>query len=159
MVRDTKESKEISIWISYEDTLENQSKFLNWVEILSKNKGVVPFYSRKTFFRLLSKATLTVGRGQKVYYRTKNGVLLPMGNLHYFAQRLSYQTVTNTKWKFKGKEYIIPINELWNLLQDHLLRIYPYAQAEAIKMSAERFRVQAQPGSVDYYPTTRSFRE
>ena len=129
-----KEAKEISIWISYEDTLVNQTRFLAWVEILSKRKGIVPPHQRKTFFRLLSKATLTVGRGQRVFYRTKDGTMLPMGNLHYFAERLAYQTSINTKWKYKDKIYEVPLSKLWDLLQDHLLRIYPYAQEQAIRM-------------------------
>ena len=154
-----KANTEISIWISYEDTLENQNKFLNWVEILQKNKGIVPHQHRKAFFRLLSKATLTVGRGQKVVYKTKEGVRIPMGNLLYFGQIMAYQTRKISKWTFGNKIYNIPIENLWSLLKDHLLRVFPYAQNEAIRMSAERFRGQAKPGSVEYFPSTRSFRE
>ena len=153
-----KEQKEISIWISYEDTLINQDKFLAWVEILEKTKGLVPPPQRKTFFRQLSKATLTVGRGQRVVYKTEKGMRIPLGNLHYFAQRMAYQTHRLTKWKFSNKIYEIPIEKLWGLLKDYLLQIYPYAQNEALRMSAERFRVQAKPGSVEYFPSSRSFR-
>jgi len=155
----SKANTELSIWISYEDTLENQSKFLNWVEILEKNKGIVPPAHRKTFFKQLSKATLTVGRGQKVIYKTTQGKRIPMGNLLYFGQIMAYQTKKVTKWKYGNKVYDIDIDKLWGLLKDHLLRIFPYAQNEAIRMSAERFRGQAKPGSVEYFPSTRSFRE
>jgi len=154
-----KSDTEISIWISYEDTLANQNKFLNWVELLEKNKGIVPPHQRKTFFRQLSKATLTVGRGQKVVYKTKEGVRIPMGSLLYFGQIMAYQDKKITKWKYNNRKYDVPIERLWALLKDHLLKVFPYAQNEAIRMSAERFRGQAKPGSVEYFPSTRSFRE
>jgi len=153
------ESKEISIWISYEDTLENQSRFLSWIEILAKKNETVAPISRKTFFRNLSKATLTIGRADKVIYKAKDGTRIPMGNLHYFAEKLTYFTKPETRWTYGGKTYTIRIGELWNLLKEHMLRIYPYAQNEAIKMSAERFRIQARPGSVEYFPSSRSYKE
>jgi len=154
-----KAEKEISIWISYEDTLENQNKFLAWIEIMEKTKGTVPPQQRARFFKQLSKATLTVGRGQKAVYKTKKGKRLPMGNVHYFAQRLAYQTNQITKWKFGTDTYEIPISELWRLLKDYLLQIFPYAQNEALRMSAERFRNQSKPGSVEYFPSSRAYKD
>jgi len=155
MARDS----ELSIWISYEDTLENQYKFISWLEALEEDNRCILPTKRKSFFRLLSKATLTIGRGDRVIYKTKDGHMISMGHLHYFAQKLAYLEKPRLKVKFAGKLFTIEIKELWHLLKDHVLRINPYAQSEALRMSAERFRGQAKPGSVEYKPSTRAYRE
>jgi len=150
--------REIAIWISYEDTITIQNKFLDWIELLAKGNKILPPHQRKIFLKRLSRATLTIGRGDKVVYVTEDNTRIPMGTVHLFAAKLAYQTKPKTKWKFRGKIYTIDIKRLWILLRDELLRIYPHAQSEAIRMSAERFRMQAKPGSVEYSPSTRSYR-
>lgn len=150
-----KESTEDQIRLTFEDTLTHQTKLRNWIEILAREKVPLKPSQRETFIRVFNKATLTVGRPKIVVYTTPYGKKIPLGKLHYFAQKMTYIQTTPVKMKYKNIEYQIPIEKLWFTLLDYLLNVFPYSLDLALRMSAERFRLQARPGSVEYYPTNK----
>lgn len=157
----TKESQEVSVRLYHEDTLDSQNRFRKWLELLIKNKGTIPPGQRDTFFTSLSKSTFEIGRGQNVFYLTKDGVRIKLGTFYTFAESMAYQTNEIVKLQYPpriGKVYEIPIEELWKVVLKHFLRIRPYALEEARRLSAERFRVQAKGDSVEFFPSVRTHR-
>jgi len=153
------ESTEDQIRLTFEDTLTNQTKLRNWLEILARDKLTLKPTQRDSFIRTFNKATLTVGRPKLVVIKLPNGKKAPLGKLHYFAQKMTYITTKEVKIKYKGKNYKIPIEHLWLTLLEYLLNVFPYSLDLALRMSAERFRFQARPGSVDYFPSSRAYSE
>lgn len=153
-----KDSKEISVRLYHEDTLEVQNKFRNWIEILIKNKGIVPASTRNTYFKQLSKSTFEIGRGQTIVHTTKDGTRIVLGRFYKFAQTMAYQTKPIIHMSYKNKKHHIPIEDLWRTLHNKLLDIFPSALEEARRLSAERFRLQSSPGSVEFVPSARGHR-
>ena len=150
-----RESREISVRLYHEDTLDIQNTFRNWIELLIKNKGIIPASQRNTFFISLSKATFEIGRGKQIFHITKDKTRLRLGTFYSFAQMMTYQKHRIVKIRYPprtGKIYEIPIEDLWRTLLKHFLKIAPYALEEARRLSAERFRLQAKPGVVEWSP-------
>jgi len=157
-----KESQEVSVRLYHEDTLDSQNRFRKWLELLIKNKGIIPPQQRDTFFTSLSKSTFEIGRGQYVDYLAKNGTRIKLGTFYSFTQRMAYQTNDIIKVQYPpriGKIYEIPIEELWKVVLKHFLKIRPYALEEARRLSAERFRTQAKGDSVEFFPSVRTHRK
>jgi len=151
----SKESREVSVRLYHEDTLENQNSFRNWLELLIQNKGIIPPSHRNTYLIQLSKSTLEIGRGQQIFHLTKDNKRIKLGSFYFFAEMMAYQTKSIVKIRYPprtGKIYEIPIEDLWKTLLRHFLRIRPYALEEARRLSAERFRLQAKPGAVEWKP-------
>lgn len=151
-------SREDSIRISFEDTLNNQETFRNRVEFLIRDKRSLRPNEINNFLKTFSKAMFTVGIVTEVKHRATDGTVLRLGHFHYFVEKLAYQTKTPVKISYKHKTYIIPIEELWKTVHNYLLILYPYAQRESVYRSAERFRLQAKPGSVEFTPSTRHYK-
>lgn len=158
MVKESKNEREISVRLYHEDTLETQNTFRNWIEILIKNGGVIPPQQRNVYFKRLSKSTFEIGRGQTITFITKEKQRIPLGRFYKFCQMMGYQQSSIVRMRYKSKQYEIPIEQLWKTLLNKLLDIFPYALAEARRLSAERFRVQAKGDSVEFFPSTRSHR-
>jgi len=158
MAKEKKEQTEISVRLYHEDTLTVQNKFRNWIELLIRNKGIVDSHYRTAYFKNLSKATFEVGRGSVIVHITKEGDRIVLGKFYKFAQLMAYQTKTPVKITYHNKTYLIPIEDLWRTLLLKLLDIFPFALEEARRLSAERFRMQARAGSVEFEPSTRSHR-
>jgi len=152
-------TKEISVRLYHEDTLEVQNKFRNWIELLIQNKGIIPAQQRTTYFKQLSKSTFEIGRGKVIIHITRTNDRIVLGRMYKFTQMMAYQTKTPVKIIYKNKIYHIPIADLWRTLHNKLLDIFPSALEEARRLSAERFRVQSSPGSVEFVPSARSYRE
>lgn len=152
------EAKEVQTRLTFEDTLVNQKKIRNWLEILIKQKKPLEWQQRDAFIKIFNKATLTIGRPKLVIYKAPDGKRIPLGKLHYFAQKITYIKTNTIIIKYKNKSYTIPIEDLWKLLLEYLLEIFPASLDLALRMSAERFRTSYK-GSVDYYPSTRWHKE
>ena len=158
MAKEKKEISEISVRLYHEDTLTIQNKFRAWIELLIKNKGIVDFRYRNSYFKNLSKSTFEVGRNKVIIHITKDGKRIMVGRFYKFAQLMAYQIKTPVKIVYRGKTYHIPIEALWLTLLDNLLDIFPYALEEARRLSAERFRMQAKAGAVEFEPSTRHYK-
>jgi len=158
MVKESKGEREVSVRLYHEDTLETQNRFRNWIEILIKNKSIIAPQQRNIYFKQLSKSTFEIGRGQPIIFITKDKQRIPLGKFYKFCQKMAYQRNSIVRMRYKEKVYDIPIEYLWKTLLDKLLDIFPYALAEARRLSAERFRAQAKGESVEFFPSTRTHR-
>jgi hypothetical protein len=148
-----REYKELSQHITYIDTLKNQDLLRKRVEELKRKNECLKPSERTEFLTELSKALCGEGTLLKVYLHVKDG-MIPFDFLHYFGEKLAYLHTNRIKIRYKGKTYLIKIRVLWDLLLDGLLRVYPFAQKEAHKRSAERERYET-GGTFAYEPSKR----
>jgi len=149
--------REISIRITFEDTLLNQRNFRNLIEKLIEEKRPLYANEREKYLNLLFKATLSVGRALPFIHILPNGKQLMFGRLIYFAQKLAYYEYPVLRINYRGEEFLIPIEDIWKTFHDYLLRIYPSVQSEALRLGPERFRAVAKPGAVEYTPGSRNY--
>jgi len=158
MVKESKTEREVSVRLYHEDTLETQNRFRSWIELLIKNRGIIPPHQRNSYFKQLSKSTFEIGRGQAIVLITKDKQRIPLGQFYKFCQKMAYQQTSMVRLTYKNRLYEIPIEILWKTLLDKLLDIFPYALSESRRLSAERFRSQAKGDSVEFFPSTRTHR-
>jgi len=148
-----REYKEQAQHLTYIDTLNHQTMLRERVEQLIKTKGHLTPTQRTKFLNELSKALFGMGTFEQVYLETRKG-LIPLGDLHYFGEKLSYIHTNKIDIKYNGKKYTIPIEELWKLFLEHLLVVFPKAQREAHSRSAEREYYEP-GGALEYLPKKR----
>ncbi|MHA1865407.1 MAG: hypothetical protein ACTSWZ_02780 [Candidatus Heimdallarchaeaceae archaeon] len=151
-MRDVRES---AVRLTFEDTLRRQKRLRKKLEQLIREKR--PLYSNEVddYLEDVYKALLTIGRGKKIFYKTNDGVNIPLGNLIYFAEKMIYQKNKIVRIRYNYKIYEIPIEKLWQTLLDYFLMLFPHALWEALHISAERFRYQAKPEALEYFPSVR----
>ena len=139
------------------DTEAKQNRLLRWIQLLIKNKGMIPPQQRETFLTALYDTTLLEGRGTNVIHKINNDKI-NMGRFFDFAQAMAFQNKSIVTIKYKTNTYQIPIEELWRTLQRYLLKIFPTSAYTAFHMSAEFLGWKAPSGSVEYKPQRRSYR-
>ena len=149
-----REYKELAQHITYIDTLNHQKLLRKRVEDLRRNNKCLHPTERSAYFDELSRAVFTQGTTQRVFIDVEHGRLELGNNLHHFGELLGYLHTNRIRLYHKGKEYDFDIAELWDALLKNLLVVFPYAQAEAVRRSAERERYES-GGVLDYVPSKR----
>jgi len=139
--------------LTYIDTLNHQKLLRKRIERLIEKKGHITPTERSSFLEELSKALFGMGTLEEIYLEVEKG-LVPLGNLHYFGEKLSYIHSNTVDIKYKGKKYTVPIDVLWKLFLEHLLVVFPFAQREAHMRSAEREYYEP-GGTLEYLPKRR----
>ena len=148
-----REYKELSQHITYQDTLKNQDLLRKRVENLKRNNACIKPNERTEFLAELSKALCGEGTLIEVYLPVENG-LIPLHNIHYFGELLAYIHTNRVKIIYKKRIFIVKIRVLWELFLKKLLYVFPFAQREAHKRSAERERYET-GGTFAYEPSKR----
>ena len=149
-----REYKELAQHITYTDTLNNQDLLRKRVEDLRRHNECIKISDRTAYLRELSKALFTQGTVQKVYLTVKHG-RIPLGeNLHHFGNQMGYVHTNRVELTHSNKTYEVDIFLLWDALLQNLLIVFPYAQAESMRRSAEREKYES-GGSLSYVPTKR----
>jgi len=149
--------KEEQVRRTLKDTETKQNRLLRWIQLLIKNKGVIPPQQRETFLTALYDTTLLEGRGLNVVHKSNN-TNINMGRFFDFAQAMAFQNKATVTIIYKTQQYQIPIEELWRTLHRYLLKIFPTSAYTAFHMSAEFLGWKAPSGSVEYKPQRRSYR-
>jgi len=149
-----KEYKELAQHISYLDTLKNQTLLRKRIEDLRRHNNCLKPSERTAFLEELSKALFGQGTLQKVYLNVEHGRLQLYENLHVFGENLAYLHTNRIKLEYNNRTYEIDISILWDAFLDNLLVVFPFAQAEALRRSAERERYE-RGGALDYVPSKR----
>ena len=148
-----REYKELAQHITYTDTLNNQNLLRKRVELLRRNNECIRPQERTQYFTELSKALFGEGLIYKVYLPVKHGRVY-LGYLHYFGEKLGYTHTNTIKIEQNEKEYIVNISVLWDLLLEGLLYVFPFAQRESHRRSAEREKYEG-GGVFSYEPSKR----
>jgi len=122
--------------LTYRDTIDSQqelSTLLGWK--IRKNCGLSDDES-KNFPKLLGDALLSQGNKHKVYYNYHN-TKVPLGKTHTFALRMKSIQGPKQKIKYDAMEITVKISELWQVLLDSFMQIFPSAIEESIHISRE----------------------
>lgn len=84
---------------------------------------------------LIADAFLSVGTDKKVFVN-RPATRIAFGSAHTFALRF-WDWGNPVVYKYNGGTYTFQIKELWELLYDCCLELFPYALADAVHMSKE----------------------
>jgi len=148
-----REVKEQAQHLTYLDTLRNQDLLRKRVEDLRRKNECIKPSERTQYLTELSKALFGEGTMQRIQLKVEHGVI-PLGFLHYFGEKLGYLHTNRIKLEYNRKEYEVDISVLWDLFLENLLLVFPFAQREAHRRSAERERYE-RGGALDYVPSKR----
>ena len=149
-----REYKELAQHITYTDTLNHQHLLRKRIEDLRRNNEFLRPSERTKYLDEVSKATFGEALLLKVYMDIPGGKIQLYENLHTFAENMGYIHGKTVIIKSGGKEYKGQIWILWDVLLKHLLIVFPYAQREAHRRSAERERYEG-GGVFSYEPSKR----
>ena len=97
------------------------------------------YQEKNDFYEILPKALISQGTADPVYFVHNNGwfIFPSIQNLaHRFADLTSSKIRLKTT-KPENIEVVVLISELWEVLYEKILYLFPLASAEAIHISAE----------------------
>lgn len=134
------DKQEESMRLTYKDTLHNQKLLREKLEILIKENRPLEEEEKNYYLEKLSKSLLGIGVNVTTYYNIEHGKI-PLGKLHYFAEKMVYINTKTVNITYNGQKITIEIKELWKTLLDYVLKIYPHAQGKAIQISSERPKI------------------
>ena len=143
-----------SLRLTFEDTLRRQNHFRRMLEQLIEEKRTLRDDEKEIYLENLFKSLITAGTSHIIYYRLNNMKLIPLGPFIYFAEKMAYQRKPYILIRYNGYIYKIPIEEVWKTILDYSLKLFPLALWNALRLSAERLRVQ-KPTALEYRPSTR----
>lgn len=127
-----------------EDTISFQLQLLDKLdELIEGNRCIRDAEERKKLFKLLGTSTFGIGIIPVKLHFEQSRKLIFIPNLEQFVGNLFYynkNTVDKTFWfPLLGKDhFLVEIKELWILIRIHLLKVFPEAKQNAIRMSKEQ---------------------
>jgi len=130
-------TNEKTIRYGYFDNLLHQQTIRNTLEKLIYENRPLRYPEREGFISTFSKAFFGVGVNVTVLFPTKYGKI-PLGKLHYFGQKMAYLNSDKVSLSYNGNTVTVDIKELWEILFEYSIRIFPHSQAQAIRMSGEK---------------------
>jgi len=148
-----REYKELAQHITYIDTLRNQDLLRKRVEDLRRHNKCLRPSERTEYLTELSKALFGEGLMYRVFLQVEHG-RVDLGYLHLFGEKMGYMHTNKVRITSYNKVYEVDISLLWDLLLDGLLYVFPFAQRESHRRSAERERYEG-GGTFTYEPTRR----
>lgn len=148
-----REYKELAQHITYIDTLNNQNLLRKRVESLRRNNECLLPSERTAYLTELSKALFGEGLMYRVFLPVEHGSV-PLSYLHKFGEDMGYLHTKKIRITYNEKIYEVDISVLWDLLLEGLLYVFPFAQREAHRRSAEREKYEG-GGTFTYEPIRR----
>ena len=118
------------------DTLMYQKKLRKIIKDKIKNDDLLTDKECDEWDEIIAISFSSVGTNKKVFYDTPN-IKICFGTIHTFALRFSDWNTKQITYTYKNKPYKFEIRLLWKLLYDYCLELFPYALADAIRMSKE----------------------
>jgi hypothetical protein len=131
--------KEKQIRMTLQDCLYNQGCLREMLKILISENRPLAHKERQEFYNLLPKALISQGATNPVYFVHNNGWFI-FASIQNLAHRLADLQGNKIKLKTsrpENVEVVLPISELWKVLYEKVLFLFPMASAEAIHISAE----------------------
>jgi len=122
--------------LTYQDTINSQEELLTllgWK--IRKNVGLSD-KEAKEFPKLLGDALLSQGNKHRLYYEHGNRKI-PLGCVHTFSLKMKSIQGPQQNLNYEDLNIIVPISDLWQLLYDSYLNIFPSAIEESIHISKE----------------------
>lgn len=147
----SKTEQEKQVRLTLEDALKYQDKLKEKLKILISENRALTYPERKTFFEMITKALLSQGCSDPIYFVKENGWFI-FASSQNLAQRLADVKTSKIKLKTNRPEKIevtVDISELWQFLYDKFLFLFPQACAEALHISAESIE-RAKQGSYKF---------
>jgi len=140
-------SESYQIRRTYEDVLSNQIKFGELVYKKMTDNDFIDKGRENDYAKLISRAFLSQGNWRSVYYKDdERNVMIPLGPFHSFCLRLGRIRTNKIKLKRFDYERLVDISELWKIVYDELIYVFPNAQEEALKISSEQtYRDEIEP--------------
>ena len=142
------------IRLTLEDALKYQSMLKENLKILISENRELTYREKKPFFEMITKALLSQGCTEPVYFVKDNGWFI-FASAQSMAQRLADLSTNKVKLKTNKPEKIeivIDISELWSFLYDKFLFLFPQACSEALHISAESIE-RSKQGSYKFSST------
>ena len=136
-MRSKPEGKQIRMTL--EDALFYQDKLKHELKLLISENRPLKLHEKKSFFDMITKALLSQGATEPVYFVKENGWFI-FSSAQNLAHRLADMHTNRIKLKTNRPQQIevfVDMSELWQFLYDKFLYLYPQACAEALHLSAE----------------------
>lgn len=146
-----KHDQEKQIRLTLEDALKYQDKLKEKLKILISENRPLGYKEKKLFFEMLTKALLSQGATDPVYFVKDNGWFI-FSSAQNMAHRVA--DINTNKIKLRTNrpvkvEVVVDISELWQYLYDKFLYYFPQACSEALHISAESVE-RAKQGSYKF---------
>lgn len=129
------EEKRLQIRRTHKDTKNAQKKMRNMIQNKIFNNEILKPTEYDEWIDLVADAFLSIGIDKKVYYN-KPTVRICFGTVHTFALRF-IDWKNPAEYVYDKNKYVFDIKELWELLYENCLELFPFALADAIHMSKE----------------------
>ena len=126
---------------TYQDTIEHQLELLQFVE--NKINSGKPYFTSTeesyTFFILFSHALLGQGPKSKVVPSINiDNNIIPLGrDVHHFALQMMSIKEDTVKLNFNDTDLTVKSVDLWKVLLNYCVMLFPRAQTEALYISHE----------------------
>jgi len=126
---------------TYQDTIEHQLELLQYIQ--KKKDSDIPYFDKPeesyTFFMLFSHALLGQGPKSKVIPQINvDNNIIPLGkDVHHFALQMMQVKEDTVKLIFNDKKVVVRTTDLWEVLLNYCLMLFPRAQTEALYISHE----------------------
>jgi hypothetical protein len=127
------------IRLTLEDALKYQDRLKEKLKILISENRALGYKEKKHFFELLTKALLSQGATNPVYFVKDNGWFI-FASAQNMAHRIADLNTNKIKLRTNKPEKVevtVEISELWQFLYDKFLYLFPQACSEALHLSAE----------------------
>lgn len=125
--------------LTLEDTLLYQEKFREFLKELIRENRPLGLHEKDDFFNMMAKSLLSQGAVDPTYAVFEGGWFI-FASVQNLAIRLTDLTTNQVRLKTTRPEKVevtLPISEMWKMLYDKMLYLFPQATSEAIHLSAE----------------------
>ena len=142
--------------LTHKDTIDSQKMLIAFIR--RKLNGIPYFVNQEEkyeFYTMVANALLSQGPASNIVPRIKvDGVVIPLGkDVHHFANQMMNIDTKTVVLKYNKKNFRVDVKQLWQILLEYCLMIFPLAQAEAIHISREL--AKREPKSAGYVFDTR----
>ena len=144
---------------TYQDTIEHQLEMMYFIE--KKMNSDTPYFKTTeesySFFMLFSHALLGQGPKSKVVPKIniENNVI-PLGrDVHHFALQLMHVKKDTVELEFNDKKFVVKTKDLWRVLLNYCLMLFPRAQTEALYISHEVPKAKKGGGGFVFNPAKK----
>jgi len=133
--------------------VEKQQRELifDYLQILIKEKRTLTEKEQEDFWGILAFSTLGLGVDQKFILK-QDGNQYDLGTIEDFARHLSFIKEEIVELKIKGTKIEVPIEQLWQSLQDCLYNTMAKALTRSFDQSSE---IVARKGGAYEFPSIK----
>lgn len=135
MIKIDDDEKKRQIRKTHQDTKVAQNKMRNIIKNKINNNSILSPDEYNEWVDLVADSFLSIGVDKKVYY-DKPEIRICFGSAHTFALRF-IDWKNPVEYVYNKKKYVFNIKELWGILYENCLELFPYALADAVHMSKE----------------------